>query len=432
MRLPENTPLGTLTLVSVLIDYDGPQLFVCENQFHDHYLVTHAPKEVDNDNWIYARISRHNLKKITSNQLSLHEAFTKPTTKIVSIVSFNDNNDILYREKDPNEMPPDYLPLPGIYLTLTSPTNSVISLVDTSVPSLQLDAPRSVLGADLDLPLFDLPPDLIEIFRKSKTSVLSAANHFHRCVLDVMLSSSDYRHGRYELPVIPLAGVLANLQRLVDTLVEDSGGTEKRRPRANLRELTQINAVAVFPSSFGLRLETHQSDFLPEGRTVRVIQKLWDVVASLPSETRLLKRFMELNFRQRAHLRGLIVAIKRTRADLGLDLGVPGASSISAQSITYSQIVRAASFLDALSASYNEDINFQGNLMAASLKSKFFVLESDEAIISGKISDACLPQMAGLRIGTLHDATLIATHEVNENTGEETNRYTLISIAPYG
>lgn len=420
MKLPEGTSLGTLRIDAVLLDYDGPQLFTCVNQFGDHFLAMHALSEPDQDEWLYLRLSSRRLNRVLRSQLSLHEAFANPEHGFLSLVSFTNNGEMRYDERSPSSISGDALPLPGTFVSESKPAyaSEIVALEE------EVFADARVFSFDPrpELPLFELPSSILEVIRRSRISAHVVANHYHRCILDFMLAPEG-SHARREMPVAPLAGLLATLQKLVDSLAGAGDGTSKR-----LRTETQLNAVAVFPSSFGLRLETHTADLLANGPVNVAIHKLWEILNSVESDKKLLQFIQSLDIKQRALARAVIAAMTRTQSDVSVDFGMPGIQVQFSQTISHRRLAIAEKLLSIQSDSYTKITSFKGNLMAASLRSKIFMLENEEEAISGRIDDTCLSQVEGLRIGSLHNANLKMTYEVNEATGEEKVKYVLTSI----
>lgn len=80
MSLPRNTILGqTLSVESILLYYEGPQLFVCQNERGQSYLalLTDQSDDLTEMNWLYAAVDAALVEGISAGKVDVREVFQR-------------------------------------------------------------------------------------------------------------------------------------------------------------------------------------------------------------------------------------------------------------------------------------------------------------------------------------------------------------------
>lgn len=90
--------LGNLSLFDVLITYDYPRVFVCEDSFGCKYLFNEFISSESNDKWIVQRISLTRYIDLKTNKISLQKSYRIPEEKRYFIVDKNYEDDKFYVE----------------------------------------------------------------------------------------------------------------------------------------------------------------------------------------------------------------------------------------------------------------------------------------------------------------------------------------------
>lgn len=85
--------IGDLTLFDVLINYDYPRVFVCEDVFNTKYLFSECESEENYDRWIVQKVSLSRYIQIKTNKISLQKSFINSEEKKYYKVTKNYVND---------------------------------------------------------------------------------------------------------------------------------------------------------------------------------------------------------------------------------------------------------------------------------------------------------------------------------------------------
>ena len=456
--LPLHTRLGKLQIIEVLIDYDGPQLFSCMSDDGRVWIATHAADDSESDLWLYARTTQSRLREIVRGRISLHTAFISPSWNILELVRFDANQRAQVERVQPESVPEDWLPLPGEYLNLEQDSsealrifdnNNRISLTPSSVAPLQgleqlssrllnynyapsnyryapsrIDLPDFLLKPS---PMWEMSPAALEYLKSIRTPTSVAATQSGKFVVDLMLEG-DARGT--QVPVDGLAKVLSSLQMVVNSFTDSAASGEERSSARYFREDTQMNALAVFPSSFGLRVESGVPALFANPALLNALSRIVDLL-SKARETDSIADILRLTgTRSALRFKAFIKALSQSPGNVRVEVGTPGQMESRKADLTKATLQALARFLDEEVQRSEESLMFTGRLIAISLKTKFFMLENEETSVSGRIAETAMTSIRGRVIGADYIAELLLVTELNEGTGAEIERYILTSLAP--
>src|SRR5262249_49292659 len=85
--IPAGTPMGKLSVEDVLIEHDGPRLFMCVNDRGEHYIATFVDEDDESELHLYASVSESRLRDAIAGRLALREMFQRPDSGEVWLVS---------------------------------------------------------------------------------------------------------------------------------------------------------------------------------------------------------------------------------------------------------------------------------------------------------------------------------------------------------
>lgn len=427
MRLPDLDPSGgPLRIKEVLIDYDGPQFFVTHNDGGSRFLGLHTLSPPNSDNWLYVRVSANRISRIISGKVSIRDAFSNPEFGNIALQQLYAGADFESVEEltwhPSNEIGDDYLPDVDSYLQapdLVSPKNQLA--VSRSSQPIQAVVRRA------NTPMWEFDPAVVDILRAAKTPAHIAATMTRRSVIDLAFSTSK---NRTDFPVRSLSAVLGVTQSLIDSLAIDSIDSSNRGPiSSSVRGRTALDAVAAFPSSFGIRLETNQGDMADHGPIETALQRLAQLLGAINDSASMQMALKGISKRAQNHFKAFSKALALGKAELKLETAYPGQDSTTRIVISTKDIAWLTKFLDHEVNAIERNFQFKGRLLGVSLRSKFFLLQGEDGNeISGRITKECLSKINEKRINVEHIADILELTEVSEATGEESHKYYLTGI----
>ena len=425
--LPVGTKLGVLRLREVFVDYDGPQLFSCSDQAGRHLIAVHAPATSEGDNWLYAYISRHRLQSVRAGLTSLRQAFAQPEDGRIQIVVFDFEGMARVKTVIPGELSDNWYPhdserlgdldedqlVEGELLPYANAWNGDIS---PDIPDF-LRNPA---------PMWEVSPELLNFLRTRRTPVSEVARRTGRSVVDLVFKPP---FDRSEMPASVLGNLLLAAQGAVEAFAPPLAPGSKGM---GARELSRLDALPVFPGSFGLRLDAHEANLVPNPRLVEALQRLVSLLAAAgdPAKVRVLLR--ECGPGAAMKFRSFAQAIEKSDADLSVEVGIPFTEETSSAQVSRRDVAQLVELLNSEAALSQETFVFRGQLVGVTLGTKFFALEDDERIVSGRIAEAALASMFGKTIGDHYDANITAITDISEVTGRERTRNILNGLEPIG
>jgi hypothetical protein len=435
--LPKGTELGALGYREIYLEYNGPQLFSAKNEEGRLFLVMHAPRDKAGDNWLWREVALVRLSAIETNKIDLASAFSARGKGGLFVVTFR-SNEIRVRRVRPNDLPDKWFPQPGVFL---------IEEEDEEESSLPSTPPVRDRGIEDDnkkeSPLPPVPPVpkseitalLTPVWRDSpegrsllaamRVPVHEAAQHSRRTVCDFIIQPYQLRT---DVGAAALGGLLTKTQRLMDALGSAGIPPQSASGARALRGRMELKAVAPFPGSFGLRLESATGSVVPDQQVTAAFDTLFRLLTAGKDLLAVRSILAPLGHRAAVQYRAFAKALAEVTGDFVAEMGVPGAEAPVRTAIKGSEVQALAKLLDAEMPEVSRDENFVGRLMGASLRNKYFLLEGEDRAIRGRIADEALPAMENKKLTAMHRAKIRIVTEVNETTDEEFERYILLGI----
>ena len=423
MKLPDLDPSGgALTISEVLIDYDGPQLFVARNAAGAIFLALHCPPSESGDTWLFARTSRYRIRQVAAGEISLRSAMTSYARGELAIAISNEEDWQHWFEAVEN-VPETFLPESDSYVRHTPVPPFYELLAAASKNSDEFDLPVPV-GQDM----WEFDPQTVAYFKENQTPLYVVARRRQRLVADIILSEGEARH---DIPIPELSKILLSLQKTVDSLAAPIAD-EEWRPSAASKAETRLDAIATFPSSFGLRIEAHQGALADEGAGALAFQRLIDLLSSVRDYDSLRSSFLHHSKSTKLQFGKLVEYLAKSGNSIRISASTGLSEGVDTTFATHDDLFALSARIHEINEADFDDIRLEGRLKAVSLKTKFFLIENDDESISGRINEDLLPKISGLAIDENYLAQVRLHHSVQELTGEITTKAILMDLRETG
>ena len=394
-RLPTNTPLGRLQLMEVYHYFDGPKLFSCTNTAGQRFLAFWLGDDQGNDRWLYVPVSQTRLILARSGGISLRTLCKVPEDGWLWIITLpSDSTEplsvqpVFAEQLSPNDFPSD---------------DSFLSLETQTLPPIEETAS----------------------IRAERT---------RSEILDVALKPQGER--RNEIAARTLGVTLVNTQDLLEAIVYSRAGYKSRRGRlpTHLRQSSELTAVGVFPSSFGMRLESKvQADMFGETTLRPALENLVVLVSAGLDRENLKAVLSELGGRVAARYTLLLNSLAQNNTDLKATWASPKTPTTSTSfSISWREAQRTVDVLLTTIDEFTDTFKIRCRLDGIDLYTKTFDLvdiESNERL-TGQILDSFIDdaKVAAARVPAEYVATIEQRQEVIAITGETKEKYSLVKL----
>lgn len=138
--------IGNLYIRHVLIQYDHPLVFVCEDDFDSIYIFNEITDCEDFEEWISLKITRKKYFDLVESRITFQQAFEKTLNVPYLIVKHEYASETvtcnLVYEPDP-----DYLPMGDIYMSMISDEQELVHENDTDSEILEIETyPNQSIG----------------------------------------------------------------------------------------------------------------------------------------------------------------------------------------------------------------------------------------------------------------------------------------------
>lgn len=234
------------------------------------------------------------------------------------------------------------------------------------------------------------------------------------------------------MPVKFLGKMLQSIQSFLESVAQSISGdtTVRGQISSALKSSVQLDAVAVYPSSFGIRLEAHEGSFLDDSITVKVFDRLNCLLSKTDDKQNLKSMLLDLGPRASAHYKAIAKHLAGAGVSVTIRSAVPGEMTSRESQVSAQDAVNIVEWMEKEYVSQHSLISVTGQLVGLSLKTKYFRLESADHVYSGKISDQCVAdQNSEITVGPFYNAQLSVQIEIRESTGQEEEKFELLNLA---
>lgn len=126
--LPENTILGTLTMLEIYEFYNMPVLFACRNRTGQLFLAVWIDETADENSWLYVPLSTERFATVRQGKVDLHDAFVQPEDIFVFKVNVPKrlNGSAVAEAIHIENLDIDWAPLPGETLDIPNSLPQIV------------------------------------------------------------------------------------------------------------------------------------------------------------------------------------------------------------------------------------------------------------------------------------------------------------------
>lgn len=390
MTLELRTPIGMIAIADILVEYDGPRVFVGETTSGQRLLGCWIGEEPDNNEWILTPISRTRLAVVKTGQMSLREALEQAEDGWVYWIR-----------------------------TSSEPGKSVCQLtqVDRINPDWLPDQ-----DAYLNLPGERLP--------KSEPDPIVEAVRANREVLNLYLHGGRTR--LHELEASYLGRILIRVQSLMLTLV--AGDVSSRGPFPQ-RAINQNSLVVsgTMAGSFGVRLESmNMRSLFPDNPTTSAFSALIDLLDASNDRDNLRRTLTDVRPRAVNQLHMLFSTLSDGNLGLKADWGSPHGLAKSA-TIPLGSVRQALLVLDEEGELSKEQYEIHGRIVGINVEKKRFEFVGDNGERYRGAYDPEFVEESGIALNVdrgVSGTTIL--EELLEMTvyGEEKPSFTMLKFTP--
>lgn len=429
MKLPNLDPSGGyLAVRDVLVEYDGPQIFTLKNAAGAIFIAVHGPAIESVDTWLFVRTSQYRLTQLNRGAITLRELLTLYASGLPAIVSYP-KSDPIFTFIDSSQIPNELLPHYDSYMAEPTDKSSDLALYNPGNKSVMApleDDDIAEIPFSTEMTLWEFNPETIEYFRSNMTPLNVVARRRGRLVADIVFSSGD---SRTDFPVPELGKILINLQKTLDSLGSDvDSSTPTGRPSAALKKQTRLDAVATFPSSFGLRVEAHQGSLVEDARSDIAFYKFVDLLSTVTDTQALQQAFVRESTETKLYFGEVIKEVAKTGSSIKVSVGSAYQEEIGVVLVPADAVAKLSRDISYINEQDHIDIVIEGRLRAVSLKTKFFLVESDDDSWSGRISESLMSQVSGSEINAWYRASITQKTILHPITGEVETKNLLTAL----
>jgi hypothetical protein len=332
-----------LAPIEVFDYYEGPRFYSCRDLAGQLYLIYWVDESDAGASWLYVRVSQERYSAMRRGVISISNVLASPEDHTAMVVITRGVNfDV--QPISAAQIDPEWLPDSSRKLSLNDSGALPAKLADA------VDLARRVQRQVLDL-----------AFSKAANTFEMAAGKFGR-------SLDAVQNVIYALACDPLVNV--------------------RKVPEEVKQGNEVLVTGLFASSFGVRLQTKNSDLFADGETANAIQTLTLLISLLAVPEELAKELHRQNILARGRFKHLLRVLVDASVSVRADWGTPQGQEHKA-SASLDQIALALKKLEALDEATTRTVEYRGRLVGVDVQSDFFALVvEDGEIIKGKLSTA--------------------------------------------
>jgi hypothetical protein len=391
--LATSTSLGTLEVLEVYVEYNGPRLLACKNQASKVFFALWVDEEEDSDLWLYMLVSLDRLQSIRTGQISLHEAFSKPENSLYEVTYTHVNSEWCTRQVAVDDLDRDCLPLEDTFLRCDPKT----------LP--QLESQKVIQNAILK----------------------------RREIINLVLKPlSNYPN---EFPAFELGKILSTFQLLINQLSTlanaDSGLGSK-----DISKKSEFNVFAASPGSFQIELASSVFeiiDFFGNSLAGNAIEHLFHLIR-IGSDANELQSFMlQAKKKTAPKYRVFLEALISSGTGLKIEWGSPTLTRGGSAEASLSSISETLELIKKIDSLEEKEYEIVGELFKVDKDSwKFGIRElRTKSSYKGDILDQAQPDAGTATISRLYVATILEVPEIAPTTNDIKSYYKLAALRPY-
>lgn len=382
---------GALRVVEVYDYYDRPLMLTLKNELGHLFLAKLADIEDQVGIWLYLPISEERYLQFRSGGIDTYTVFKKPEIPSVYLVKISEtSSEDFYAcvSISPEDIPDDYLPVPGSFLEID--TMTVTQLEPVSVKVKQLN----------------------------------------RVLLRLKLYFENIR--RTEAPAKTLGELLINVQDILNSIgqaLKENMAITGPFPQSIVTS-NEMMVGAIGPGSFQIDLiSSRLPNVLGESEVDIAIKEFVELIQIGNDSDRLQEKLRTLHLRVAGKYLSFLEKMSDQMIKTDVEWSTPMMEHSISASMTRKTAIDAATIIKRSVDSEITNIDMVGTLIGANLRNHEFEIENvNEEKITGKISDQALNRVEGAILGNVYGFTIRTTTSIKPLTGETGTRYELIKL----
>jgi hypothetical protein len=321
--------------------YDGPRFYSCKDRVGQLFLVYWIDEVANESRWLYQRVSHDRYLAMKAGKISVAWVFSNPEDETIYVVS-GTSSGFTVGQLAPENLDPAWLPPTDLFLEIAASA---------------------------------LPIKLTSTQEKAKAS--------NRDVFDIaferLANSSEIGCGK-------LGRALEALQNTIYSFTASMHGDAKRVTE-EIKVSSELLITGVFQSSFGVRLESKQTDLVGDNEPEKAARALVDLLreTAVPENVAMaLKKHSVLARSRFKHFLGVVVEAGLT---VKTEWATPRSSSIESRS-PYADLVATLNKLNETDEATKQISTYAGKLVGVDIESDFFALRilDTGGLIKGKLA----------------------------------------------
>ncbi|KDE39782.1 Phage protein [Nitrincola lacisaponensis] len=364
--------------------FEGPRFYSCKNKTGQIYLVHWVDYINDSDVWLYSKVSFEKYCALKNNTIDIRSSFEKPEEGFSYLVTVASTNEFNIDLISPENYDPEWLPDEGEFLEYDTPSTTL---------------PQKVVSNQ------------------------EAAVANSRQVLDLAFSKA---HQTYEIASDELGKILTTLQNYLFSSACPSDIDIRRVPE-HVKDENTLMVTGLFASSFGVRLQSKNSDLFPDSSQNRNLHKFMELLTATEEGNRVLKVVKGYNLLSRVRYKAVLKELVAAGVSVKSEWSDPHGNSISSK-ISFDQIKQALRQLEEDDSSDTQTTKYQDiRLVGVDIENDFFaVVKNDGELLKGKLDKSL--ESYQFNVPSIVNATIEETCKINPVTDKEKWLYKLIAI----
>lgn len=364
--------------------FEGPRFYSCKNQTGQIYLVHWVDESDYCDVWLYLKVSFEKYCALKNKKIDIRSCFENPEegfSFLVSVASCNEFNISLI---EPAEYDSEWLPDNGEFLDYHTTSTT-------------------------------LPDKIVD--------VQEAAVANSRQVLDLSFSKV---HQTYEIASEALGKILTTVQNYIYSSACPNDIDIRKVPE-HIKDENMLMVSGLFASSFGVRLQSKNSDLFPASNQNNNLQSFMELLAATEESDRVLKEVKNYNLLSRARYKAVLQELVIAEVSIKAEWSDPhGNSKISR--IPFHQIKESLKKLEDGESSNTQIVKYTDiKLVGVDIENDFFaVVKNDGELLKGKLDKSL--ESYQFNVPSRINVKIEETCKINPVTDKEKWFYKLIEI----
>lgn len=360
--------IGDLYFFDVLLYYEYPRIFVCEDTYDSKYIFYEmASNDENKDVWLVSKIRKPEYYDIIDRKVPIQSVYkNRESLNIFSVTKVYGETDQIIRSYD-------------------------------NVISLKNSLPKNKVFADS------------KVINDMSNETLKKAKEISRPIFDIRFFAGSDRHYLSTSIFTEISDSIKSFLNMFSSKNERLDFSAQTLEGSCILRLVFSNQINLFGDNASI-------DVLELLNTVLTSDNLSDSIAEIKDQNRFIESYSKF-----------LKAIKTTNSDVEFSSAFPNSKKATRFSLINSSIANKYNEIKNTSKKKQKKINIIGNLIALDTKNKKFKLETENEIVSGSVDDSVLLK-SKFEIPNLYGASIIESSSFNNKNVCEKKEYKLIGL----